>query len=479
MENEVYNKLWTEFIEKERKTFLKGKRKYVHFDNKIGFDDQILNNPAQFELKFNARFKSDFYSSDKLLKSGFYPFIKVTKEVPRYKFDEVVGHRVTTLKSRPLCYASHFDALRYSWYSTILNYCYEGILKNESFNKSVLAYRKLKEKASNIEFAFGAFKEIKDRKNCTALAFDISKFFDKINHKVLYSNWVATLKYIYPEITELPSDHLKIYKNLTEFQFVSKPTLDDIFADFSFFNESRNRFCTPKQFREFIRGAKLIESNSSFLKSNDLSGGIPQGAPISAVLANISMIDFDRKLYNLVTKLGGVYFRYSDDLLIIIEAEYKDEIKSKAEIFLREINLQFNDKTEIINFREEGTKIVATNESGNIKKLQYLGFEFDGNKVYLRSSSLSKYHASMKNGVRKAISIAFGKYGDGKRVYKSKLLKKFTQSGKDNFIYYATRANEINSEDKTIQKQYSKQYKHLNKSIKRKTEIKLKKKKTK
>ncbi len=475
METELYYNLWNEFLEKEHKIFLKGKRKYLHFDNKIGFDELLLQDYAKFEKIFNDRFKENFHIPTQLLKSGFYPFIQVEKIVPRYKFDEKKGHKTTVPKKRYLNYASHFDALRYSWYSTILNHCYEGTLKNEEYNKSILAYRKLSGKASNIEFAFEAFKEIQKRKTCTALAFDITKFFDTINHNVLKSNWIQTLKYIYPDIAELPKDHFKIYKNITQFQFVPKNILDEVFADFIFYTDKRTRYCSPKDFREYIKAAKLINTNPCYKKNNTLSGGIPQGSPISAVLANISMMGFDKKMYNYISKFDGKYFRYSDDLLIIIKSEYTDEIKLFAQNLVNEINLQFNDKTEIINFIERDGNIVGTNEKGNSKKLQYLGFEFDGKEAYIRSSSLSKYHAAMKRGIRKAVSMAFGKFGDGKRVFKSKLLKKYTQSGNNNFIHYAKRANEKKEGDKTIQHQYKKQYNHLNKSIKKRKEAKLRK----
>jgi Reverse transcriptase (RNA-dependent DNA polymerase). len=49
--------------------------------------------------------------------------------------------------------------------------------------------------------------------------------------------------------------------------------------------------------------------------------GIPQGTSISAVLANVYMIDFDKKVCALLKNLGGMYRRYSDDFIIVIPKE--------------------------------------------------------------------------------------------------------------------------------------------------------------
>ena len=51
---------------------------------------------------------------------------------------------------------------------------------------------------------------------------------------------------------------------------------------------------------------------------NPNSYGIPQGSPISALLANVYMLDIDKKIYEIVTGHNGMYMRYSDDFIIIL-----------------------------------------------------------------------------------------------------------------------------------------------------------------
>lgn len=464
MEEELFHLMWRRFVGKEFESFKKKKRRYLHFDRKIGFSKDTLDSFEKFETRFNELFLEDFQSGKAFLQS-FYPFIEVTIETPRYKFDPKIGKRRLSYKSRPICFAAHFDALRYSWFATVLDYCYEEVLKDEESNSSILAYRKLKGKPSNIDFAFRIFEEVKSRKDCVALAFDVKKFFEKINHQILKNKWIEVIQIISEE-DRLPIDHFKLFKTLTEFTYVQKKELKFLDGDYKITGIKKDRLCSPLEFRDLIRNYGLIQVNK-FYKD---SGGIPQGSTISAVLANISMLDFDREFKVYVNSIGGEYYRYSDDLIVICDLEYENEADAKARKLIAKLCLEFNDKTEIIRFKSNGERLLSFNKDDNPKKLQYLGFEFDGENVYIRSSSLARYNRKMKKAVAKALAMTYGKYSKGKKVRKNKLLKRFTQSGKRNFITYAKRAGmDSNYNHGSIQKQYQlKQYKNLQKTIDKK-----------
>ena len=54
-------------------------------------------------------------------------------------------------------------------------------------------------------------------------------------------------------------------------------------------------------------------------KPNKFDGkryGIPQGSPMSAILSNIYMLDFDKYCCELANNFGGIYRRYCDDKFI-------------------------------------------------------------------------------------------------------------------------------------------------------------------
>jgi len=67
--------------------------------------------------------------------------------------------------------------------------------------------------------------------------------------------------------------------------------------------------------------------------------GIPQGSPMSAVLSNIYMIDFDKRLNQLAIQKGFLYKRYCDDILIVCAQEVSIEVKQVAYEAIEECKL--------------------------------------------------------------------------------------------------------------------------------------------
>jgi retron-type reverse transcriptase len=74
------------------------------------------------------------------------------------------------------------------------------------------------------------------------------------------------------------------------------------------------------------------------------TAGIPQGTPISAVLANIYMLEFDKVIHNWLSARGGVYRRYSDDMLFICRKEDEKSLLKKLKQELKVRELSFQDK---------------------------------------------------------------------------------------------------------------------------------------
>ena len=79
-----------------------------------------------------------------------------------------------------------------------------------------------------------------------------------------------------------------------------------------------------------------------------LHKGIPQGSPVSPLLANFFLEDFDREL----EKSGRKLIRYADDFLILARSqEEAAESLAASEQLLAEAHLKLNrDKTQIVDF---------------------------------------------------------------------------------------------------------------------------------
>lgn len=118
----------------------------------------------------------------------------------------------------------------------------------------------------------------------------------------------------------LPKDHYQIFKSLTNYAYVNK---EELYKELNLSLNSRtlhrcmDRLCEIQTFRDQVRQKKLIKRN---LKSK----GIPQGSPISGMLSNIYMMNFDKNISYIIKDKGGQYFRYCDDMIFIVDKDHID-----------------------------------------------------------------------------------------------------------------------------------------------------------
>ncbi len=237
----------------------------------------------------------------------------------------------------------------------------------------------------------------------------------------------------------LPNDHFNIYRSLTKSSVVNRDLL------YTALKISRNnpkaaglRLCNIKTFREKVRGLGLIETNST-------GRGIPQGTSISALLSNIYMLDFDKKIKDIVTSISGEYYRYCDDMLFIIDSDKTRELISLVTQSISELKIEINDKkTEIRTFH------TCRGVQKCDKPLQYLGFIFDGERKLLRSAALARFSGRMKAGVRLAkkthqkANLIEEKNGVAKTpLFKKKIYERYSHLSKRNFITYGHKAANI------------------------------------
>lgn len=398
---------------------------------------------------------------------AFFPLVHASIKERKYKhlpnserrahsYVDDSGNSKSTAKERPLHYSCHMDALIFGYYAERLQEKYERVLANTgSMSDCVIAYRRIPtgvddKNKSTIHFAKEVFDEIHRRaeRECAVLMFDIKSFFSNINHDILKTAWTKLLC-----IDSLPPDHRNVFNATTRFSYILR---DDMRISKTWngkrkgFDERKlanirktgkhSFFANAKEFREAIQNKEIRVCRFPFMKDKK-PVGIPQGLAISAVLANLYLLDFDKKVYDyIVQQKGGFYRRYSDDILILCEkadvAEFKEFIKKAITESKVDIS---EEKTEEYEFErvlvgKQKERITSIKIRAGSRKvgvpLTYLGFEFYGSKTLIKSANLAKFYRRMKRAVKSKAKRAkhlSDLYPDQRyAVYRRQLYKLYT-----------------------------------------------------
>jgi len=300
-------------------------------------------------------------------------------------------------------------------------------LKDCGLQRSVLAYRRIPETSGlggkcNIHFSRDAFLKIRELDNCCVIALDISSFFENLDHKKLYELWARMIGE-----KKLPPDHLRVFLAVTKYAVVDKLKVYERLGHFGPKRKTKNgtvvlgyltpfakmpkKLCPGKVFRQKIAGG---DGRKSLIEKKFKPYGIPQGSPISDLLANLYLLDFDRIVAGWARELGGEYYRYSDDILFVVAGD--KSIGLPFMIKVQDLIKQFGPKLEIeeskssiLEFQICGDhqtfKLVKGTQGKN--GLEYLGFRFDGRCAYVRDSTLANlYRKVARNARREASALA-------------------------------------------------------------------------
>src|SRR5690606_7878817 len=169
-----------------------------------------------------------------------------------------------------------------------------------------------------------------------AIVADVTAFFDNLDHKILKKQWCRILGG-----QTLPNDHFNVFKALTNIKYVESDQLFNSYKGTMLVkrgvpNSSKEevkrisikskRLFKEKKAIAFCTKKEFLHNNLNLVISAQNKIGIPQGSPISATLANVYMLDFDQEVQDLTDSIKGYYQRYSDDLIIICEQQYENEV---------------------------------------------------------------------------------------------------------------------------------------------------------
>jgi RNA-directed DNA polymerase len=144
-----------------------------------------------------------------------------------------------------------------------------------------------------------------------------------------------------------------------------------------------------------VRDKRVLRLIGNYLRAGVMTNGrlratrkgVPQGGPLSPLLANILLDDLDKEL----ERRGHRFVRYADDFVILVKSRRAGNrvMKSITRFLDRHLKLMIN---------QEKSKVVSTNE------VIFLGFAFKG--VSIRWSD--KAFAEFKRRIRKLTGRSWG-----------------------------------------------------------------------
>ena len=399
---------WVNFVKHHNDT-----KPYAHFDLRVS-----LSMPSIRKYVMDRA---------KIVTHSFYPFIHFEKKNSRYG-------KKGPKKPRELYYCSHLDRCVYQRYAFLLNYQYNILAYENNIDDVAIAYRDNLGK-NNIDFAKDAFDAIRNFPQCFILVGDFTNFFDNLEHQYLKKMMCEVLG-----VERLPQDYFSVFKNITRF---SSWGWKDIV-------KAAGENIEERGVRKKINSKDTVLTKEQFQKSKkdikkNVSGvGVPQGSPISAVLSNIYMIEFDKYIKCYVASKSGIYMRYSDDFIIVLPYERDTEIAdftsyifSYVESMKGLIDLQ-KEKTSCYTYKNE-----VVYEGDQPSSINYLGFLFDGKNIRIRPRAITKYYYRMR---RKAHTIGRSNWTStkGKHISAKELYSIYSRNDeKQTFIDYARKAKGV------------------------------------
>lgn len=371
-------------------TYVDRDRPYTQFDSAYPSVEKAL---ATLEL-FNA-------DSQLVCSHQFLPVVLREQKFLKMYYNKDTKKLNFLSKVRPIVEVGHTDSLIFSLYAAKLSQAYEERVNQLGIELVATAYRR--GLGSNIEASKAVIDRVVGMNDCWIIKSDFVGFFDHLNHRLLkqaVSDLVGEKDETSPESkSQLKQDWYAVIRSLTKHRHIAASNIPDRMLAYA--KVHKRYVARVREIDYAVRSGELVVSAQHQV-------GIPQGTSMSAVLANVYMIGFDKKLYELTTSLGGLYRRYSDDFVLVLPGTLSTErvkmIKQQV------VNLAHvctclkldNKKTKILRYQFATKQIKKLREDGSLSEsvFDYLGFIFDGRHVSLRSRGIFKFTYKARSSIR-------------------------------------------------------------------------------
>ena len=147
-----------------------------------------------------------------------------------------------------------------------------------------------------------------------------------------------------------------------------------------------------------VRDKRLLRLIGAYLRAGVLvdgvieptSKGVPQGGPLSPLLANIVLDDLDREL----EKRGHKFVRYADDFVILVKS-------ARAGARVKESITKFLEKKLKLKVNQDKSKV------GKAKKCEFLGFTFPAHIIRWVDKKFDDFMHELRNLTARSWRIPF------------------------------------------------------------------------
>lgn len=450
------NTLWEEWLQKiGNKKFAQTWKRLSSKNPKSPFFKSYIHFSERITIEEISKMKDFLLDTKNIRNHSFNPLLSFLKKTPLFDRETVEWRRrdyrkLTSIgnKVRPLMYADHLDSVIYSWYAYILWSMYEERLRALWIQQYIAAYRNDRISRTNSSTAKEMFDFVRLQdpdKNYIIMLFDIQKFYDTLDPGILKKMWSS----LFTE-ANLPEDHFAVYRSVIDYSVVNKNELSMYLNNrwVNIKNRKIGKLCTKKEFHDmrkdglFMRKWKFLSYISPFInkdapfefenltRDGTIIKWIPQWLPLSPVLANMYMLNFDFQMGEKVKEIGCFYRRYADDIWIVCEMGYEKELENFVINKIEELKLHIQTKkTQKYKYTNWGLIKLDSTKWDN-QAFTYLGLTQRWDKGYIRNGTLAKWHQKIRIKVRQA----FGKKKWGEDISAKQVYEDIIQMGLFNYI---------------------------------------------
>jgi len=239
-----------------------------------------------------------------------------------------------------------------------------------------------------------AFKNKVNKDFLWVAEFDISKFYDSVNHetvKLLFLRLYKRLRKTFPEIYSESAKNI-FMKYLDSYQFNKDVYYKSLYDESYFheFNIKNAKYDWIERDLKKYKYYKVIEEEKI---------GVPQGGALSGLIANIVLNFVDQKIVKKSDQ-DTLYLRYCDDMILMHPNRdkcselcniYKTNLQKLKLIYHKPLRSLKYSKDSFYSVKSKGPYKWANDRNHGIPWISFVGYDlkFDGS-VKIRRSSLKK-----------------------------------------------------------------------------------------